>query len=297
MSRRLSVFSLFSLLFIGLLFQAPSSWAAKTVWKQANNPANYVALEGIKEAKGEDLVLNHPYTFDPKKLADMFLSLRYNKALMLRKDIEDRQVFFDVSLLENKFIPHIVEAFQKATPDQTVVISIVQKDPYFILRNDRLSVMRTYMASDGFHIQFLKTDAKLMGDYQAKTTGTKMIESAKGLGITLDPQEGQKLSFNRPNEIVLDPNYDFAALVDKKTAEDEAKKEAQEGKKKRSEPRSTSTAATPASSTTPAAPAAVPAGSKTSTTDRLAELKKLKDQGLITNQEYEAKKKEILKDL
>jgi len=29
----------------------------------------------------------------------------------------------------------------------------------------------------------------------------------------------------------------------------------------------------------------------------LAELKKLKDQGLITNQEYEAKKKEILKDL
>src|SRR4029453_13125313 len=104
------------------------------------------------------------------------------------------------------------------------------------------------------------------------------------------------ISFKDPSEIILDQNYDFAALVDKKTAEDEAKKEAAEGKKKRSEARSTpaasSTPATPVSTT----PAPVPAGAKTPA-DRLAELKKLKEQGLITNQEYEAKKKEILKDL
>ncbi|MBL7685550.1 MAG: SHOCT domain-containing protein, partial [Deltaproteobacteria bacterium] len=39
---------------------------------------------------------------------------------------------------------------------------------------------------------------------------------------------------------------------------------------------------------------AVPAKSPT---ERLVELKKLKDQGLISASEYEVKKKEILKDL
>lgn len=258
------------------------------VWQQPNNPANYVVLESIKEAKAEDLVLNHPYTFDPKKLTDMLLSLRYNKAMMLRKKLEDRQVFFDADTLEKKFVPHIVEAFQKAGPDQVVVFSIVQKDPYFIIRNDRLNVIRAFVAQDGLHVSFLKTDAKLMGDYQAHTVGTKMIESAKGLGVTLEPQEGQKLSFVDPKEIILDMNYNFAALVDKKADEEEAKEK--EEKKRARRTAETAPATTSAKVTSPASAAKNP-------TERLKELKQLKDQGLISPQEYELKKKEILKDL
>jgi hypothetical protein len=241
----------------------------------------------------------------------MFLSLRYNKAMMLREDLKDRQIFFDVDLLEKKFMPHIVEAFQKASPRQVVVISIVQKDPYFIIRNDRLNVMRTFVAADGLHIQFLKNDVKMLGDYQAHTTGTRLIEKSTSRGVTLEPQEGQNLSFNSPDEIILDLNYDFAALVDKKEAEEETKKAEEKERSKRSKQRSpesapavgTSTPAvkgTPAAGTAPAPSTgggpASGSGSKT-TADRLKELKNLKDQGLITNQEYEAKKKEILSGL
>jgi hypothetical protein len=276
------------------LFLSFNAQASNRIWEQANNPANYVVLEDMKESKAEELILNHPYNFDPKKLADMFLSLRYNKALLFRKDIKDQQIFFDIDTLEQKFIPHIVEAFQKATPKQVVVFSIVQKDPYFIIRNDRLNVIRTFMAQDGLHVIFLKTDAKLLGDYQAHTKGQMMIDSAHGLGVTLEAQEGQKLSFTNTNEIILDPNYDFAALVDKKTSEEEAK-EAEKKYRKRSEARSTTpqTQAVPATSPTPTSSGT---GSKTSS-ERLKELKELKDQGLISPQDYEVKKKEILKGL
>jgi hypothetical protein len=167
-SRSLLFFTL-GLFSLGL----PKAFATTRIWKQNNNPANYVVVEKMKEAKAEDLILNHPYTFDPKKFTDMLLSLRYNKALLFRKDVEDSQVFFDVDTLETKFVPHIVEAFQKAGTDEAVVFSIVQKDPLFIIRNDRLNVIRAYVAQDGLHLEFIKTDAKLLGDYQAHTTGQK----------------------------------------------------------------------------------------------------------------------------
>ncbi|MBL7685605.1 MAG: SHOCT domain-containing protein [Deltaproteobacteria bacterium] len=263
---------------------------AELIWKQANNPANYVVLEKAKGNIAEESVINHPYSFDPKKLTDMLLSLRYNKALAFRKDLEDRQVFFDADTLENKFVPHIVEAFQKASPEQVVVFSIVQKDPYFIVRNDRLNVVRAYVAQDGLHVTFIKTDAKLLGDYQAHMTGAKKIEQAKGLGITLEPQSGQKLSFNDTREIILDLNYDFASLVDKKADEEEAKEKDTKNKNRRSNKDAKDASTAQASPSTSAVPAKSP-------TERLVELKKLKDQGLISASEYEAKKKEILKDL
>src|SRR5262245_44181510 len=79
---------------LGLFFLAlPKVQASTRIWQQSNNPANYVVLEKMKQAKAEDLLLNHPYTFDPKKFTDMLLSLRYNKALLFRKDVEDSQVF------------------------------------------------------------------------------------------------------------------------------------------------------------------------------------------------------------
>ncbi len=290
-----------------IFFISSVTFAATRIWQQANNPSNYVVLEKLKIEEAEDLILNHPYTFDAKKLTDMLLSLRYNKAFILKKSVEDQQVFFDVDLIEKRLAPHLVEAFQRATPEQVVVFSIVQKDPLFIIRNDRLNVVRAFVGSDGLHLSFIKNDAKLTGDYQAHTMGQRMVEQSKGLRITLEPQEGQKLSFTDPKAIILDLNYDFAALVDKKTAEDEVK-EAEKKRRKKTDSRSESQAVTPVPplppptrapvAATPVAPAAPqkPPVEKTPAA-RLKALKELKDQGLITPYEYEAKKKEILKEL
>lgn len=294
MSCKARIISLGGLLafFLGL----SPSFASTRIWQQNNNPANYVVLEKMKEAKAEDLILNHPYTFDPKKFTDMLLSLRYNKALLFRKDVEDSQVFFDVDTLETKFVPHIIEAFQKASPEEAVVFSIVQKDPLFIIRNDRLNVIRAYVAQDGLHLEFIKTDAKLLGDYQAHTTGKKLIDSSKGIGVTLEPQPGQKLSFTNPREVILEMNYDFAAQVDKKAEEEEMKKQQEKEEKKRSK-RVSSSETQPGGQTIRRPVPFNPSTPPKTTEDRLKELKQLKDQGLITPQEYESKKKEILKEL
>lgn len=305
--------SLFFVVF-GLSFVSSELLAGnKRIWQQANNPANYVGLATAKESKIGDAILNHPYTFDPKKLTDMFLSLRYNKKMLLRKGIQDKQLFFDAELVENKFIPKIVEAFQEAGPDQVVVISIVQKDPYFVIRNDRLNVIQAYVSDDGLHLNFVKSDAKLFGDYQAQKTGFSMREGAVSLGVTLEPQPGQSLSFINPNEIILDLNYDFARLVDQKADEDTAKKMEEERAKKYGKRRSTESAPSvtaPVTTTPPVTPSnstprrsvaetpkATPPANVQSTEQRLNNLKVLKEKGLINQQEYDAKKKEILKDL
>jgi len=284
-----------SLLTFALCMVSSPVFARTKIWQQPNNPANYVGIENLKEAEAEDIVPNHPYTFDPKKLADMFLSVRFNKALLFRKDIVDQQVFFDLDTLEKKFIPHIVEAFQQVGPNQVVSISMVQKDPFFIIRNDRLNVMRVFVAQDGFHIRFVKANAKLIGDYQAHNQfGIQRVDESKGLKTILEPQEGQFLSFTTPNEIILDLNYDFASQIDKKAAEEDEREKEEKRRNKHSTQRSQSS---PESN--PAAapkPSSLPASNKTPV-ERLKELKNLKDQGLISPQEYETKKKEILKDI
>ena len=276
--------------FLMLFFAVQLNLQASTrIWQQANNPANKVAIEEAKDLGA----FNHPYEVDPKKLTDMFLSLRFNKQVLFLEDIKDRQVFFDADLLENKFMPHIIEAFKRAKPNEVVIISIVQKDPYFIVRNDRLNVIRAYVAQDGLHLEFIKTNAKLVGDYESHNpTGKRLIEGAKGLRVSLEPQEGQKLSMTRPGELILDMNYDFAALVDKKAAEEEQREAEKKNRKRKKNKETTAKRSdTPTTDNTPAK-----SGSKSSS-ERLQELKKLKDQGLISPQEYEQKKKEVLKDL
>ena len=288
------------------------------IWRQANNPANYVVIEEFdKSDNPAGMVLNHPYEFDPKLFTDMLLSVRYNKDYILRKDIKDKQVFFDIALVEKTFVPRIVEAFKKATPNQVVVFSIVQKDPYVVVRNDRLNIVRAFVAQDGLHLNFVKADAKLYGDYKAHTTGRSLIDSAKGLRVTLEPQPGQKLALNNMSEIVLDLNYDFAAWVDQKAAEDaekereekerkRKKKEEKESKKKgivaetqtsRSSQENPSRFAREPSRVSPEISSPSPSTEKQSPIDRLTELKQLKQKGLISDKEYEEKRKEILNQL
>lgn len=168
------------------------------------------------------------------------------------------------------------------------------------------------MAQDGLHMNFIKSDAKLFGDYQAHKTGFAMRQDAVSLGVTLEPQPGQSLSFTNPDEIILDPNYDFAKLVDQKADEDMAKKAEEERAKRWGKRRSTDSAPAPgaepvtytpppantaARRSSPEASTSTSTANLKSTEQRLNDLKVLKEKGLITPQEYEVKKKEILKDL
>lgn len=295
MKRLLQILSL-------VLLSVPAlSALGATIYQQPNNPANFVKLEKFKP-KGPEVRLNQPHTFTDEQIRAILRSLKYSKKLILLKESKNRDIF-ELEYID-KFAPYLIEAFSKATPEQAVVWSVVQKRPYFIIRNDKLTSVRMWIVGDELHLDFLKVEAKLQGDYQAKTTGQRLIDEAKGVGVRIEPQQGQKFALDSTETLILDLNANWPQIADALDAEDERLREEAELAKKGKKMAKTSeapavTGATTVSTTAAPAPAR-PAPSAKDQSDaqaRLTELKALKDKGLITEKDYDRKKDEILKDL
>jgi len=275
--------------------------ASNTIYEQPNNAANFVKVEKFKP-KGPEVNLNQPYTFDEDNLKAILRSLKYSKKLILLKESKNRDIF-EMEYID-KFATYLVDAFAKVKADQAVVWSVVQKRPYVVLRNDKLTVIRMWIIGNELHIDFIKVEAKLQGDYQAKTIGQRLIDDARGIGITIEPQQGQKFSLDTTEELIVDLTANWPQIANAIDDQDEklreeavAEKEAKKGKKTAKASDASSSTAT--SVTTTAAPAkpTVSAKDEGDAQARLTELKALKDKGLITEKDCEKKKEEILKDL
>lgn len=279
---------------LALAIFSTSAHADETIYKRANNQADYVKLDKIRESQAEALALNHPYKFTEEQMVNMLRTLRYSRKNLIG-DGEKLRYVFELEYI-NKYAPYLVEAFGKATPFQVVAWSVAQKRPLVIIRNDRLTQVRMWVVGQELHIEFFKMEAKLQGDYQAQVIGERMIDQSKGLRMELEPQEGQKFAFNNARELILDLTQDWDRIATNVEAEDaKLQAEIKERKSKYKQP-----AAAP---TTYAPGAPVPAATPTSAKDqqsaeaRLTELKKLKDKGLISNQDYDKKKQEILQGM
>jgi len=278
---------------IALTFPALAE-AGNTIYTQPNNPGNFVKVEKFKPQGKE--VLNQPHTFTDSEMRGILRSLKYGKKLILLKDSPNRDIF-ELEYID-KYTPYLIEAFSKATPEQAVVWSVVQKRPYFILRNDKLTMVRMWVVGSELHISFIKTEAKLQGDYQAKTTGQRLIEEAKGIGVNLEPQQSQKFALDSTEELILDLNANWQQIADSIDAEDERlKAEAEAAKKGKKTAQASGTTSSSASSAPAAAPTPVSAKDQGDAQERLSELKSLKDKGLINQKDYDEKKQEILKGL
>lgn len=209
--------------------------------------------------------LKHPYTaLTPEQMEAMLFSIKISKRYTLKKEIDSVDVFS--SWEARKYAPYLVEALAKAEPEQVVSFSIVHKRPFFILRNDRLTMGNLFVASDGIHFQFTKLFAKLEGDYEASGHMDKAVRNAKTMRVTLEAQAGQQLSYASATEVILDPNYNFLAQVEQYKAEEKA----QESKEMK--------------------------GSG-AIEERLGRLEDLKKQKLITEKEYQDLRKKILSEI
>ncbi|MBI2338847.1 MAG: SHOCT domain-containing protein [Deltaproteobacteria bacterium] len=243
--------------------------------------------------------LKHPYTgLTVEQMEGMLLSVKISKRFLLKKEIDSADVFN--SYEAKKYAPFIVEALAKATPDQVAHFSIIHKRPFFILRNDRLTMGNVWAADDGIHFQFQKLFAKITGDYEASAQMDKAIRNAKSLRVTLEAGEGQQLSYASATEIILDPGYDFVAQAYREQEEDrlaeeeemKGKKAKKEAKKKKEESQDLS----PAPTASRAAKNA-PSSASGDVAARLRRLDALKKEKLITEQEYQQKRKEILSEI
>ena len=115
----------------------------------------------------------------------------------------------------------------------------------------------------------------------------RAIQQAQGQGVSLEMQQGQNRISWDPEEVVFDLHYYTEGGVKPVAAEPETKADKKNAKNKKS-------AVTPVATETPRV--SQPAAPK-SVRDRLKELDQLKKDELITDKDYEEKKKELLKSL
>lgn len=252
--------------------------AGDTIYK-SKNKIDFIKLDGAKKAEKEG-GLNHPYTFTGEQMKAILGSIKFNKKILMMKDIENRNLFDETNV---EFLtPYLIEAFQKAKPDEVVVISYFTRDTKLVIQNDRLTVMRAFLKNDGLHIKFTKTYAKMLGD--RTTQGAAMASAnARGMRVSLELQPGQNRVSWDPEELVFDLSQFTGvapAIAEKTPPKKEKVKKEKKGKEIVAED----------------AVKTEDAGNQ-SVKDRLKQLDDLKKDEMITEKEYQAKRKELLKEL
>jgi hypothetical protein len=278
-----------AVLALGFVVSAAATARADDYIYKSKNKIDFIKLEKAKKDE-KDGGLDHPHTFTADQIKQVLSSIHFNKKILILKDIENRDLFDEKNV---EFLaPYLVEAFQKAKPEQVVTISYFTRNSHFVIQDDRLTVMRTFVKSDGLHIKFQKIYAKMLGD--RTTLGSAAATSqARGLRVSLELQPGQNRVSWDPEELVFDlSQYTGGAIAAKVEPKKEKGKKEKKGKeivaeeavKESSVPKKTA-ASEPAST-----------GDK-SVKDRLKELDDLKKDEMITEKEYQAKRKELLKDL
>ena len=230
------------------------------------NKIDFVKLDKANKHEKTDGLL-HPHTFTDDEVRSVLRSIRFNKKVLLSKDIEKAELFDEKNI---EFLtPYLLEAFQKAGPEQVVVASYFTRHGQMLVQNDRLTVFRAFLKNDGLHFVFNKLYAKMLGD---RTTmgADRAMQEARGLKVSLELQPGQNRIGWDPEEIVFDLNV-FSGT-----------EKVKQPKKKKKE----SDAVT-----------APEVQKMKSVRDRLKELEQMKKDELITDEEYKKKREGLIREL
>ncbi len=223
------------------------------------NRIDFIKLSSADRTEREG-GLKHPYSFPVDQLRSMISSLRFNKRLLFRKEAREGE------LLEERHVetllPHLIEAFRRATPEQVVVVSFFTQSSRFLVPDDRLTIFRAFLKEDGLHLRFTKLYAKMTGDRTTKGP-ERAIAEARGLRVGIELQPGQRRISWDPHEIAIDLGADKV----KEPAEPKVR-----------------------------APVQVPEASK-GVRERLRELDRLREEELITEKEYQKKRRELIQQL
>ncbi len=253
--------------------------------------ANWVVIEKASSKEVPLGSFKHPVnSINVNEMEAMMLSIKIDRKYLLKKEIETVDVFN--SFEARKFAAFFVEALAKLDNDSVVNFAIIHKRPIFILQNDRISTGNLWVSDDGVHFQFSKLFAKIEGDYESSVNMDKSLRKAKTTRVSLAATPGQKLSYNSPTEIILEPTHDFISQTTAERADDQvAENQVLKGSKSRG---NVSDDAAESSIRTARPVASKPSGS---VADRLKQLDNLKAQKLVTDAEYQKLRQKILSDI
>ncbi|MCB1215524.1 MAG: hypothetical protein KDK66_08625 [Deltaproteobacteria bacterium] len=299
------VFRVSLVLIAGFFLLLPQTWAKDEdlIYRQPNNFANFVRLDNLKEKKAEEMVLNHPYRISEETMANILRSLRYSKTSLLSKKVTTRRIFEEDTI--EKYTPYLVQALAQSTPFKSILWSVAQRRTSLVVfGSNRLTYIEMVVRGDQLYLRFIKTEALLPAGYEgADHKAAKLRSQARSVRVSLEPQEGQAFG-DTTKEIKVDLKRDWAAIAARLDAQD--REEESRAKRKGSKKTSKTPESEPSQKTPGQGQEDLPAQETSSTPSsleqhglerRLTELKRLKEKGLISEQEYQDKKKEILNSL
>jgi hypothetical protein len=253
-----------------------------------NEGKTYIRLEELKSTKGASKTfLNHPQYLSKDTLASVLSSI-YFKEKGIKGSSKEQYVFHESELL--KLTPHIADAFIRASPSQYILVNSNYTKGKMLVKSDVYTIFGLFVSSNKLNVVFSRIQyegiinkgrdkTKKFGDYG----GTAFVDP---FSITKNPfweiniHSGQRLKKGHDNWLIIDLEKDaFAKKEDyeKKVAPSDKQegvkvygtKERVSGSPKRVE-------------------------TKSSIKDQLLELKELETTGLITSEDYERRKAEIL---
>lgn len=262
-----------------LVFTVVFAAQAKSKTYVYRSRANWVKLVDLKKKQIGDTVLEHPQnTLSTETLENMLLSITLNRSALFGKEVKELGVF--TAEEARKYAAFIVQALKTASPNQVVNVAIIHQRPHFIIRADYLSIFNVYATGEGVHFYFNKIFARLDGDYEQASQMDAALSRAKSARVSIKPMPGQRLAYHNGQEIIMDPAFNFAAnsIVPRAQTVKSAHQMMNESGR--------------------APVASAPAtGNQNDIKARLSKLDELKKSGLITTQEYQQKKKDILNSL
>lgn len=267
-----------ALLVVFLCLAAVPAFAKKTTIIYTDNRFNWVKIVEMNKKDSEKIKPTLPAVFTEEQLRAILKEIKLSRSVIMKKEVETQDIFDERGI--NFLAPKLVDALAKATDKDVVEFSYLTKDPIFILRDDRLTIGRVWVKDTDLYFAFDKLFAQLLGDYDKRGDFSKSIARAKGLRLSLDVRDGQSYG-ETTGELVIDTTRDFTKPAVETTDTEIATTKTPE---KTAEAKSTA-------KSTP-----LPEPVRT-VRDRLKELDQLKEDGLVTEKEYNQKKRDILKGL
>ncbi len=228
---------------------------------------------------------NHPYYFTETGLTDILSSIHYKHRRVLLSGKGRRKLFRQAEL--QKIVPPIINAFSMATDSQDI---LVFSTSYKVLLSDRQSYFSMFVLDNELHIVFstIKSKKSYTDDRAAARRGdmNKLkdpLDVKRSSFWALIPEGGQRLKKGRLNWLIIDLSSDLfgvAGSTDFNTDSIRADSGTKTIKKR---------VVTDSSF--------VEEKKKyQNVREKLRELKELKDEGLISEEDYDEKKKKFLNE-
>lgn len=263
------------------------AYAAKTTYVYTDRKFHFVKRVELKKKELKDREeANHPYRFDELQLRNILANVHFSQKLILKKEVDAKEVFNKAAL--DFLVPHLVKAFEEAKPNEQVVFSFITGSAKLVFLENRLTLAEAWVKDNYLHIQFRKLMAKIDTTvYDKFADVSKAINRARGLRIDLELKPGQEFG-DSVDEVLLPLTATPTVLT---SAEPQA------ATPKAAAPQAEKVDAVVKQPEPALKPEPVVAKPTSEVENRLRQLEHLKEQGLITEKEYEAKRKEILSNL